>query len=212
MTRRQAAVQIIAAGITLCVLAGAVVRIRAAETRLARLEQRAAASQTTIQRLSDEARELRQIAGFTSVRGPGVVVTLRDSRRRLPGAEAETIIHDQDINAVVNELIAAGAEAVAVSGADPERLIRIGALTTARCAGPGMKVDTAILGGPYHIHAIGDPAALEGRLRLPRGIMVQTGLELLGMITVERRDNLVLPARAERPSYRFAQWDEVAVQ
>jgi len=194
------------------VLGGSLSHMRGLQSRVAALEEQSAQDRAALQQLRSEAQELRQIAGFTSASGPGVIVTLRDSPRRLAGLGGDGIIHDHDINAVVNELVAAGAEAVAVAGADTSRLVRIGALTSARCAGPGMQIDTAILGGPYHVHAIGDPAALEARLRLPNGVLAKTGLELLGMYTLERRESVTVPARAERPTFRLIQWGEVAVQ
>jgi len=60
----------------------------------------------------------RMVAGLAAVEGPGVIVTLNDSKRQAgPGESPELfLVHDNDILQVVNELFAAGAEAVSVNG------------------------------------------------------------------------------------------------
>jgi len=99
-------------------------------------------------------------AGLEPVRGPGVTVTLTDA----PVAVIDTIdptvnvnnlvVHQQDIQAVVNALWAGGAEAMTVQGQ------RVVSTTGIRCVG-----NTVILHGvpyapPYVISAIGSPEAM----------------------------------------------------
>jgi uncharacterized protein YlxW (UPF0749 family) len=131
---------------------------RLAELRsdLARLEREAADDSGVSQSFSAELDRVRQAAGLSAVTGPGVEVVLGDGSEVAPGADPnDYLIHDTDIAAVVNALFVGGAEAVEVNG---ERLV---ATTPIRCAGTTILVNSARLGSPYIIKAIGDPVALE---------------------------------------------------
>src|SRR5436189_127421 len=58
------------------------------------------------------------IGGLAAMRGPGLKVTLDDSKLDKPpaGNVNDLVIHSQDVQAVVNALWQAGAEAVAING------------------------------------------------------------------------------------------------
>jgi len=113
----------------------------------------------------------RLLAGVTPVSGPGVVVTLSDSRRPPVHGDDPSlfIIHDEDILKVVNVLRAAGAEALSVNG---ERLL---ATTEIHCAGPAISINNTRVAAPFVITAIGDAAALESSLRMRGGIVETIG-------------------------------------
>ncbi|WP_454855963.1 DUF881 domain-containing protein [Promicromonospora soli] len=102
----------------------------------------------------------RWVNGAVPVRGPGMVVKLTDGSGGglvEPGdAPAESRVRDADVQFVVNELWAAGAEAVAVND---ERLTSLSAI---RNAGDAILVDLQPLNGPtYTIEAVGDPEAMQ---------------------------------------------------
>ncbi|MBW6468509.1 MAG: DUF881 domain-containing protein [Coriobacteriia bacterium] len=131
---------------------------RLAELRsdLARLEREAADDSGVSKSFSRELDRVRQAAGLSAVTGPGIEIVLGDGSEVAPGADPnDYLIHDTDIAAVVNALFVGGAEAVEVNG---ERLV---ATTPIRCAGTTVLVNSARLGSPYIIKAIGDPAELE---------------------------------------------------
>jgi len=134
---------------------------RLAELRaeLAELEKQAAEDSGVSASFSRELDRVRQMAGLSAVSGAGVEVVLGDGTEVAQGADPnDYLIHDTDIAAVVNALFAGGAEAVEVNG---ERIV---ATTPIRCAGTTVLVNSARLGSPYVIRAIGDPAALEQAL------------------------------------------------
>lgn len=125
--------------------------VRALRDRLASA-RRAASSRTRLdQALARRAAELALQGGTVAVRGRGLTVRLSDSARR--GEEgrdgAAYRIHDTDLQLVVNALLAAGAEAVAVNGS------RIVATTPIRSAGDTIVVNFRPLGPPYRVAAIG---------------------------------------------------------
>lgn len=93
-------------------------------------------------------------AGLTAVRGNGIAVTLQDAEE--PGSMdiRDYIIHDSDINGILNELRINGAEAISING---ERIIGTSKLV---CAGPTIFLNRSRYPPPYVIKAIGDPDIL----------------------------------------------------
>lgn len=92
------------------------------------------------------------------VAGPGLVVKLSDASPDFiadEGASAnDLVVHQQDVDAVINALWRGGAEAVAVQG------VRLAGDTTVRCVGNVILVGARPYAPPYRIEAIGDPATL----------------------------------------------------
>jgi uncharacterized protein YlxW (UPF0749 family) len=172
-----------------------------------RMEGQLAEGTHATETLNRQLQDVKLLAGLTAVRGPGLVITLRDSKKKLPAGydPAQAIVHDQDINAILSELKAAGAEALAISGADRSQAQRVTALTTARCAGPGMKVNDTVFGAPYTVFAIGNPAELESQLKIPNGVIDNAGLEILEMIRIERRPEITVPAYSGSILFKYAQ-------
>jgi uncharacterized protein YlxW (UPF0749 family) len=113
-----------------------------------------------LQELSAEVDALAVPAGLTPVRGPGVVATLRDSRIAPPpdGDYNDYVIHEQDLQAVINALWAGGAEAMSVNGH------RIRVTTAIRCVGNVLLLHGTTESPPYVIEAIGDADELRSTL------------------------------------------------
>jgi uncharacterized protein YlxW (UPF0749 family) len=136
--------------------------------------------------MSKELESLRLIAGLKAMRGAGVTVTLEDGKKR-PGAANPAVVTYQDLVSVVNELWAAGAEAVAVNG---ERVI---ATTGFGQVGGTAVINLQRLSGPFTIVALGDSATLEGALGIRGGLI--DGLRALGLsVVVARQADLRVPA------------------
>lgn len=146
---------------------------------------------------------LRAKAGELPMEGPGVKVTLDDSTVvAKPGDNANLyIIHDDDLLRLINELRAAGAEALAVN---KERLLDTSEI---RCAGPTVSVNNNRFSPPYEIIAIGNPKTLESSLRL-RGGVIET-LKFWGItVDVKQSDNIVVPGFKGTRHYDFAKVKE----
>jgi uncharacterized protein YlxW (UPF0749 family) len=113
-------------------------------------------------RLPGDRNELRNLeleSGARPVTGPGVQIQLDEPAAPTPavtgrpGATPQdqvAVLHDRDIRAVVNQLWAGGAEAVAVNG------LRLTATSFIRFAGESVLVDFQPISAPYTIEAIGD--------------------------------------------------------
>jgi uncharacterized protein YlxW (UPF0749 family) len=104
--------------------------------------------------------ELAVPAGMTGVRGPGVVATLRDSRIAPPpdGDYNDYVIHEEDLQGVINAMWGGGAEAMTVNGH------RILSTTAIRCVGNVLLLHGTTHSPPYVIEAIGDEVALTDAL------------------------------------------------
>jgi uncharacterized protein YlxW (UPF0749 family) len=138
------------------------------------------------------ARELSVLAGGAALVGPGVVVVLDDSSasRSPSGDPNDLIVHEEDIQAVVNALWAAGAEALAVNG---ERLTSVSAV---RCAGNTLLLHGAVRSPPYEIGAIGDPEELQGELLAQPGMdRLLSDAQTFGIVLEIRQGSIRIPER-----------------
>lgn len=138
--------------------------------------------------MKQELEKTRLLAGLTDVKGHGVVIILDDSN--LPHNVGEDpnlfLIHDDDLLKVVNELRAAGAEAISIND---QRII---ATSEIRCIGPTISINSIKFSPPFKIKAIGDPATLEASLRM-RGGVIET-LKVWGIrVSLKKQENIVIP-------------------
>ncbi len=154
--------------------------------------------------LRDELRSAKFQAGLLEAKGEGVIVILRDSRKRPPpDADPQLVddynIHDYDIRDFVNELFASGAEAIAVND---QRII---ANTSIRCVGPSIQINSTPMAPPFVITAIGPADDMESALKMPGGVVDQFRIdELSDMVKIQRKKDLVVPAYSGSTRYRFA--------
>ncbi|WP_165872860.1 DUF881 domain-containing protein [Nocardioides jejuensis] len=107
-------------------------------------------------------RRLKGPAGLQRVTGDGVTVTLSDAPREVRESSDQDIntlvVHQQDIQAVVNAMWAAGAKAVTIEGQ------RVVTTTGIQCAGSTVQVNGLYFPQPYEITAIGDVDTIEQRI------------------------------------------------
>ena len=99
--------------------------------------------------------------GLTPVTGPSVTVTLDDAPESVTGEGVDQdllVVHQQDIQAVANELWRGGAEAMTIQG---QRVI---ATTGIKCVGNTVVLHGIPYAPPYRISAIGDPVKLQAAL------------------------------------------------
>src|ERR1700761_3298913 len=108
--------------------------------------------------------ELVGEAGMDPVHGPGLVVTLQDAQRDANGcfprdaSPDDLVVHQQDIQAVLNALWSAGAEAIQMQD---QRII---ATSVPRCVGNTLLLNGRTYSPPYRVTAIGDAAAMQAAL------------------------------------------------
>lgn len=90
-------------------------------------------------------------AGLLAVSGKGFTVTLNDSKLESSptGNINDLVIHSQDVQAVVNGMWAAGAEAISING---QRLVSTSAVL---CVGNTLLLNGTVHAPPYEVSAIG---------------------------------------------------------
>jgi uncharacterized protein YlxW (UPF0749 family) len=149
-----------------------------------------------VQATSAQVEELTALAGGGGLSGPGVAVTLDDSdlSRSPSGDPNDLVIHEQDIQTVVNALWRAGAEAVAVAGH------RLTSASAVRCAGNTLLLHGTVQSPPYEIVAIGEPAALRDSLAGGPGIdRVLAAARAFGLRYVVEEGNVRISAGTAVP-------------
>lgn len=173
-------------------------KLRSEKTRL---ENLLAKGQSASKEINTSLQELKMFAGITEVEGPGILVTLSDSKRPLEEAfdPAGQAIHDTDVVKVVNELWAAGAEAISVNNK------RVGMGTSFRCVGPTILVDGVKIASPVQIRAIGDSETLYGGMLLPGGVLDEIKQFDPKMAKVEVVKKMRMPAFGGSISPKFAE-------
>ncbi|WP_432844362.1 DUF881 domain-containing protein [Dactylosporangium sp. CA-092794] len=151
--------------------------IAAARDRAARLRaqvdaqqqrQAGADGQVDAQRRRGDAQQAA--AGLTAVHGPGVRVVLDDAPRRADGTRPvgatpdDLVVHQQDVQAVVNALWSGGAEAMTLMG------VRVISTSAVRCVGNTLLLDGQVYSPPFEIAAIGDQTRLQRALETSAGV------------------------------------------
>ena len=163
-------------------------RVADAQAEIAPLEQEVAAltealagADPPVQAEQERTDGDRTAAGFTPLHGPGLTVTLNDALHpdglRPPGAEPDDLlVHQQDLQSVVNALWAGGAEAMSIMG---ERVLSTSA---AICVGPVLLLHGRPHSPPYVIVAIGDPEAMSAALAEAPGVQLyQEAVDAYGL-------------------------------
>lgn len=165
------------------------------------LSQELATGTSSSKTLIRSLNESKLLAGTSVVRGAGVVATITDSPKLNPAesrpeAIEQFLVHAEDLRSVVDELFAAGAEAISING---QRRI---ATSSIRCVGPVVMVNAVKLAPPYVINAIGNPNDLEKALTMQGG--PADDLILLDMITVKKQMVVTIPAYTGSTTFNVA--------
>ena len=154
--------------------------------------------------LAQEADLLAFAAGRVAVTGPGLTVRLTDAQpsSRHPAwvTNDYLVIHQQDLQAVINALWAGGAEAMTLQD---QRVISTSAF---RCVGNVLLLHGQTYSPPYVVRAIGDPEQLrETLLASPE---IQEFLDYVDLIglgwSVTTEAELLLPAYEQTLDLEFA--------
>jgi uncharacterized protein YlxW (UPF0749 family) len=160
--------------------------------------------------LQQQVDELRGPAGLAPASGPGLTVVLTDApKSRIDEATAdgvgadELVVHQQDIQAVVNALWAGGAQAMTIQGQ------RVVSTTGIKCVGNTVVLHGVPYSPPYRIAAIGDPGLLGASLAASDYIDAYLSVvEAHGLgYEVNLSTHLALPAYSGSTVLKYAEAD-----
>ncbi|SDF69331.1 Uncharacterized conserved protein YlxW, UPF0749 family [Blastococcus fimeti] len=178
-------------------IAGQERRLAELQTRAEQLTEQAAARDGAVADARSAGEAGVPAAGLAAVSGPGMVVTLDDAPRRPDGSlpvgarPDDLVIHQSDVQAVVNAMWAAGATGVAVMD---QRLI---ATSAVRCVGNTLLLQGRTYSPPFVITAVGDTAAVREQLAAsPQIAVFRQVVDAFGL-TYEVRDR----PQVEVPAY-----------
>jgi uncharacterized protein YlxW (UPF0749 family) len=146
------------------------------------------------------------LIGTVAATGPGVTITIDDVA---PGVSPETMLD------VVNELRAAGAEAMQLGSAggqersDPgnstgAQPVRVGVDTWVVGSPGALVIDGTTLSPPYSVLAIGDPATLASAMNIPGGA-VDSVERVGGTMSVQQADVVNVTALRQPKPRQYAQ-------
>ncbi len=149
----------------------------------------------------------RDAAGLTAVRGPGVTVRLDDAPRRPDGSlpsgvnADDLVVHQQDVQAVVNALWTAGAEAMSIMG------VRVISTSAVKCVGNTLLLNGRVYSPPFVVTAIGDPDRMHSALDASVGVQAfRAQAATLGLgYSFKSEGDVLIPAYDGSTSLQYAQ-------
>lgn len=134
--------------------------------------------------------------GIVAATGPGVTLTITDTG---PGVSAETMLD------VINELRAAGAEAIEIhGGGDQQSAVRVGVDTWIAGAPGELSVDDIAVRPPYSVIAIGDPPTLAAAMNIPGGAM-DSVKRVGGTMVIQQAEQVDVTALRQPKPRQYAQ-------
>jgi uncharacterized protein YlxW (UPF0749 family) len=168
------------------------------------LTARAALGDSAVAELQARSQNLLVAAGMKPVRGPGLTVTLDDAPRTDAVSSAvrpdDLVVHQQDVQAVVNALWAGGAEAIQLMD---QRVISTSAV---RCVGNTLILQGRVYSPPYQVRAVGNVATMQRALdESPQISVYQEYVRAVGLgWSVVRQASVTVPAYTGSLELRYA--------
>lgn len=164
---------------------------------LTQLQATGSSDQAAIEDASARLAALSIMIGTVAATGPGVTLTIDDPAR---GVSSETMLD------VINELRAAGAEAMEIrgrQGGEPVS-VRVGVDTWVVGTPGALVVDETTVNPAYSVLAIGDPPTLAAALNIPGGAM-DSIKRVGGSMVVQQSDRVDVTALRQPKPRQYAQ-------
>ena len=157
-------------------------------------------SEEVIDDMKSQLSDYGMISGLNEVKGPGVVVKINDGKYSSSDSSVSQslkILHDKDVENVINQLKVSGAEVISLNDH------RIISTTGVKCKWAFIVFDDGDEEYPtFNFYAIGDPDLMIKELEREGGYLNQLILRDLD-VTIEKKDEIVLKA-GNIPSLKYA--------
>ena len=169
-----------------------------AEKTLEKERQNETQNNIELEQKEEEIKQGNKILGLAEVTGPGVIVTLTDSKKDINSAldPSALIVHDLDVLSVINELKNAGAEAISIND---QRIVPTSGII---CGGNIIDVNNEKVGAPFVIKAIGLPEQLAA-LNRPGGYLERLKNDSIG-VELKKSNNIIIPKYTGTLTYNYA--------
>jgi uncharacterized protein YlxW (UPF0749 family) len=161
---------------------------------LAALQSSGSNDQAAVENAKARLGALSILIGTVGATGPGVTLTIGDTA---PGVSPETMLD------VINELRAAGAEAMEIRSASGSA-VRVGVDTWVIGSAGALNVDGTPMSPPYSVLAIGDPPTLAAAMNIPGGAMDSVE-RVGGTMTVQQSATVDVTALRQPKPRQYAQ-------
>ncbi len=165
------------------------------EKQLANYESDAAGTDDVIKKKQKEMEKERVLAGVTDVTGSGLVITIdtdsTDYDASLYSKSSDLLL------SLVNELNAAGAEAISING---ERLINTSEI---RQAGSYININRNKYGAPFEVKVIGNPQDLSAAIKMRAGVVDVMQSNKL-KVSISQEDNVLVKAYSGVIDFKYA--------
>lgn len=180
-------------------------RVESLRSDVDRLTSEAAPGSSRLREIDRATRANAAPAGLTAVRGPSITVTLDDAHLKASEVPEgftvdDVVVHQQDVQGVVNALWRGGAEAMQIMD---QRVISTSAV---RCVGNTLILQGRVYSPPFTITAIGDPEELQRALDEDPAVSIyKQYVDAVGLgYEVSRDDDRELPAFSGRTRLEHA--------
>jgi uncharacterized protein YlxW (UPF0749 family) len=176
------------------------------QSQVERLTEQAASRNGAVAEAQKQGDRGAVSAALVALEGPGVVIRLDDAPQRPDGTlpmnarPDDLVIHQSDVQAVVNAVWAAGADGVAIMD---QRLIGTSAV---RCVGNTLLLQGRTYSPPFVITAIADLDAVRAQLAVsPQVAVFQQAVDAFGLtFDIQARPRVTVPAYDGTPDLEYA--------
>ena len=164
-----------------------------AEKKLEEERQKSTQNNDELKQKEEEITQGNKMIGLAEVTGPGVIVTLSDSKKDSSSVlnPNSLLVHDADVLSVINELKNAGAEAISIN---EQRLVPTSSIS---CGGNIIDINGEKVGAPFEIKAIGLPEQLSalsrqgGYLEILKNASIGVELKKSNSITIPKYSGII---------------------
>ena len=132
-------------------------------------QETASAGDGRVRKEQERSADVAEAAGLSSVRGPALTVSLDDAPRQegVPAGSDnpdDLVVHQQDVQSVVNALWSGGAEAMRLMDQ------RVVATSAVRCVGNTLILQGRVYSPPFVVTAVGDVTGMRSALDQEPGV------------------------------------------
>ena len=142
--------------------------------------------------LQNELKELKILSGEYDIKGEGIVIMIDDSKNEDYKNTNLGIIHDIDIMIILNELKAAGVDAISIND------VRVMGDSEIKCMGPTVKVDGHSKATPFIIKAVGDMEMIYNIMSDKNSYINLLETTYYMDVKLEKNKNIIIPKRDGR--------------
>lgn len=168
------------------------------EKKLKEIESTESKGNVVIKNLNEDLLKYKAFAGLTDVYGPGIEIFIDNPSKEANSTFETNLVYDYDVLVnLVNELNAAGAEAISINDQ------RILSHTEIRAAGENININQVPQTTPFVVKVIGSAETLEGALTGRFGI-VSIIREKSYQIDIKKMEKVTVPRYKGIIDYRYS--------